>query len=293
MGCILASIYGFYDSYLFSRVRIYLDEEGIKRITKREKEWKSISWDKIKLIQLGDSSRMVKFCFWIRNEKEDVAFSDWYTDYIELSERIIEECQKRNPDAKIDPDVMKRLEQLKKEKATGQNLRLEAAKSRNTKSYRYRTKVIIKQLWRYVLAVCVILFLEILSFLLQGTWSMHFAFMMILFISAFLLYIKIEEIVWGRIYVDEEGITRVEGKRVEWHISWDSITGLQIEPQFKGSKFSFWIEKGMMAKLINDWTLDYIELSERIIEEYKRRDPNARIDPQILRELEQLKSIEK
>ncbi|MDO4712227.1 MAG: hypothetical protein Q4A75_09630 [Peptostreptococcaceae bacterium] len=51
MGCILASIYGFYDSYLFSRVRVYLDEEGIKRITRKKKEWKSISWDRIKSIQ--------------------------------------------------------------------------------------------------------------------------------------------------------------------------------------------------------------------------------------------------
>lgn len=49
----------------------------------------------------------------------------------------------------------------------------------------------------------------------------------------------------------------------------------------------------MLATRIDDRYADYIELSERIIEEYKRRDPNARIDPQILRELEQLKAMEK
>ncbi|MDO4712226.1 MAG: hypothetical protein Q4A75_09625 [Peptostreptococcaceae bacterium] len=56
---------------------------------------------------------MVKFCFWVRDEKQDIAFSDWYTDYIELSERIIEECRKRDPDAKIDSQIIKEPEQIK------------------------------------------------------------------------------------------------------------------------------------------------------------------------------------
>lgn len=155
-------VYAMYQFYLISQVRVYLDEEGIKRITQKKKEWKSISWNRIRSIHLGESSRIVKFCLWVRDEKENVAFSDWYADYIELSERIIEECQKRNPDAKIDPDVLKRLEQLKKEKVPGQNSRLDTVLSENAKAYRYRTSFIMKQLRLYVLAICVILILEFL-----------------------------------------------------------------------------------------------------------------------------------
>ncbi|MDO4712237.1 MAG: hypothetical protein Q4A75_09680 [Peptostreptococcaceae bacterium] len=93
--------------------------------------------------------------------------------------------------------------------------------------------------------------------------------------------------------MDEEGITGSRGKRVEWHISWNSITGIRIGPRDKESKFSFWIEKGMLVKQINDWYADYIELSERIIEECRKRNPDAKIDPQIIRELEQIKAMEK
>lgn len=102
-------IYGFFQGINY---QVKLDEDGIW-YGYGKKQIGRIYWLSISSVEWCEPTRLAKNAFSIHHGMQVSGFSDWYTDYIELGERIIAECQKRNPNVEIDPKLIDELHRLK------------------------------------------------------------------------------------------------------------------------------------------------------------------------------------